>query len=80
MRPTGDLGRGLAAFIAVGGSMHNFYMFHGGTMWGNWSDTVRGTRLTPSYANSACLASDGVPNTAKYDTLAALNAVLNHHP
>ena len=57
VRHTGDVGRGVAKFIAVGGSMHNFYMFHGGTMWGNWSTTVRRTRLTPSYANSANLAS-----------------------
>lgn len=50
VRHTGDVGRGVAKFIAVGGSMHNFYMFHGGTMWGNWSTTIRRTRLTPSYA------------------------------
>ena len=34
VRSTTDLGRGVAAFVAAGGSMHNYYMFHGGTMWG----------------------------------------------
>jgi hypothetical protein len=66
----------MAAFMAVGGSLHNFYMWHGGTMWGNWSDTIRGTRLTPSYANGACLASDSTINNPKYSSLAALNQLL----
>ena len=57
---------------AVGGSVHNFYMMHGGVMWGNWSTTVRRTRLTPSYANSANLASDSIINEPKYSTIAAV--------
>jgi hypothetical protein len=76
VRPTGDLGRGVAAFVAAGGSMHNFYMFHGGTMWGNWSTTVRRTRLTPSYANSANLASDSIAYDPKFTTIGALHRVL----
>lgn len=56
--------------------MHNFYMFHGGTMWGNWSTTVRRTRLTPSYANTANLASDSTIYDPKYTTIAALHHVL----
>jgi hypothetical protein len=70
------MGANVAAFVAVGGSMHNFYMFHGGTMWGNWSTTVRRTRLTPSYANSANLASDSIIYNPKYDTIAGLHVVL----
>jgi hypothetical protein len=38
VRPTGNVGHSVAAFFAVGGSMHNYYMFHGGTMWGEWPD------------------------------------------
>ena len=53
------LGVGIAAFIALGGSLHNFYMWFGGNMIGNFSDTNRGSHLTPGYANSAPLASDG---------------------
>lgn len=60
VRATNGVGFGVAKFVAAGGSMHNFYMFHGGTMWGNWSTTVRRTRLTPSYANTANLASDSI--------------------
>jgi len=76
VRHTGDVGRGVAKFIAVGGSMHNFYMFHGGTMWGNWSTTIRRTRLTPSYANSANLASDTIVYNPKYSKIADLHHVL----
>jgi hypothetical protein len=79
VRPTGDLGRGVAAFIAAGGSMHNFYMFHGGTMWGNWSTTIRRTRLTPSYANSANLASDSIVYNPKYQKIADLHFVLQSY-
>ena len=60
VRATNSVGYGVAKFVAAGGSMQNFYMFHGGTMWGNWSTTVRRTRLTPSYANTANLASDSI--------------------
>ena len=63
----------MAAFVAVGGSLHNFYMWHGGTMWGNWSHTIRGTRLTPSYANGACLASDSTINNPKSVDAFSLN-------
>jgi hypothetical protein len=76
VRNTGDLGRSVAAFVAVGGSMHNFYMFHGGTMWGNWSTTIRRTRLTPSYANSANLASDSIINEPKYTTIGRLHRLV----
>jgi hypothetical protein len=76
VRKTSDVGKGVAAFVATGGSMHNFYMFHGGTMWGNWSTTVRRTRLTPSYANSANLASDSIIYDPKYSTIAALHHIL----
>lgn len=38
-------------------------------MWGNWSDTNRGSRLTPSYANSAPMASDGSLNTVRQHRL-----------
>jgi hypothetical protein len=69
----------MAAFIAAGGSMHNFYMFHGGTMWGNWSSTVRRTRLTPSYANTANLASDSIIYDPKYSTIAGLHYVLQNY-
>ena len=56
--------------------MHNFYMFHGGTMWGNWSTTVRRTRLTPSYANTANLASDSIVYNPKFETIAALHLIV----
>ena len=28
---------GVASYIATGGSMHNYYMWHGGNHYGNWS-------------------------------------------
>ena len=76
VRATGNVGYGVAKFIAAGGSMHNFYMFHGGTMWGNWSTTVRRTRLTPSYANTANLASDSIVYNPKYKTIAELHLIV----
>jgi len=79
VRGTGNVGRGVAAFVAAGGSMHNYYMFHGGTMWGNWSTTVRRTRLTPSYANTANLASDSIIYDPKYTTLANLHILLQKY-
>ena len=51
-------------------------MFHGGTMWGNWSTTVRRTRLTPSYANTANLASDSIVYNPKYQTIADLHLII----
>ena len=51
----------------------------GGTMWGNWSTTVRRTRLTPSYANSANLASDSIVYNPKYTTIAKLQHVLQQY-
>ena len=91
LRNTSSSARGMAAFVALGGSLHNFCeslatmppassslyvaegpklegetpfvpaadMWHGGNMYGNWSDTDRGSHLTPGYANSAPMASDG---------------------
>ena len=48
-------------------------------MWGNWSSTIRRTRLTPSYANSANLASDSIIYDPKYTTIAQLHKVLAAH-
>lgn len=69
LRNTSSSARGMAAFVALGGSLHNFYMWHGGNMYGNWSDTNRGSHLTPSYANSGPMASDGSLNRAKHQVL-----------
>ena len=79
LRNASSSARGLATFVAVGGSLHNFYMWHGGTMWGNWSDTNRGSRLTPSYANSAPLASDGSLNAAKHTVLTNFHRLALKH-
>ena len=48
-------------------------------MWGNWSTTVRRTRLTPSYANSANLASDSIIYDPKFRTIGALQKILAAH-
>ena len=79
VRSSSDVAYGVANFVATGGSVHNYYMFHGGTMWGNWSSTVRRTRLTPSYANSANLASDSIVYDPKYTHLAALHNILSNY-
>ena len=79
VRATGNVGYGVANFVATGGSMHNFYMFHGGTMWGNWSTTIRRTRLTPSYANTANLASDSIIYDPKYSSIATLHKIIAEH-
>jgi hypothetical protein len=79
LRNASSSARGLAAFVAIGGSVHNFYMWHGGSMWGNWSNTNRGSRLTPSYANSAPMASDGSFNSAKHDVLSAFQVLALKH-
>ena len=75
LRNTSSSARGMAAFIALGGSLHNYYMWYGGNMYGNWSDTNRGSHLTPSYANSAPIASDGSLNRAKNAKLSAFHHI-----
>ena len=63
----------------MGGSLHNFYMWFGGNMIGNYSDTDRGSHLTPSYANSAPLASDGSVNAAKNKLLSSFHQLVLKH-
>lgn len=46
---------------------------------GNWSDTNRGSHLTPSYANSAPMASDGSLNAAKNEKLSAFHHLALKH-
>ena len=48
-------------------------------MWGNWSTTVRRTRLTPSYANTANLASDSIIYDPKYTSISTLQKTLAAH-
>jgi hypothetical protein len=79
LRNSSSSARGMATFIALGGSLHNFYMWFGGNMYGNWSDTNRGSRLTPSYANSAAIASDGSVNSAKNKLLSDFHHLALKH-
>lgn len=79
---------GMAGFVATGGSMHNFYMWHGGNQFGNWSQSappweepapangpVSNTN-TVRYANSAVLHSDGTRNEPLWSHIQALHEVL----
>ena len=36
-RSTASVAYGVASFMATGGAMHNYYMWHGGNHYGNWS-------------------------------------------
>jgi len=65
-RPAVDVAYGTASYVATGGDMHNYYMWHGGNHYGNWSldasDGLEGpssSENTVRYANAAVLRSDG---------------------
>jgi hypothetical protein len=40
-RATEDVAYGVASYLATGGSMHNYYMWHGGNHYGNWSTAAQ---------------------------------------
>jgi hypothetical protein len=68
--------------------MHNFYMWHGGTHYGNWSQSAPPWDASPSsngpvsstntvrYANAAPLHSDGTRNEPLWSHIASLHAAL----
>lgn len=74
---------GVAAFVATGGAMHNYYMFHGGNHYGNWSlyaetdnNTDMGGRLTGETLNNEAryTGPESFSNTVRYANAAPLHS------
>ena len=51
-RATEDVAYGVASYLATGGSMHNYYMFHGGNHYGNWSTAAQHGRSSADVDSS----------------------------
>lgn len=89
-RPPADVAYGVASYLATGGSMHNYYMFHGGNHYGNWS-TEDPTALpirsggpssaenTVRYANGALLRSDGARREPAFSLAAAVHGTFRDY-
>ena len=52
-RPPADVAYGVASYVATGGAMHNFYMWHGGNHYGNWSTATPDLGGASSAENTA---------------------------
>jgi hypothetical protein len=50
-RSVASVAYGVAAFMATGGAMHNYYMWHGGNHYGNWSLFAEGDDAHDRSAN-----------------------------
>ena len=81
-RPAEDVAYSLLAFVASGGSMHNQYMYFGGTNFGitsgnqgNGPDGLHA--ITQSYDYDGAVDEFGVPHEPKYSHLAEAQAALD---
>ncbi|KAK2978259.1 hypothetical protein RJ640_017110 [Escallonia rubra] len=72
-RPVEDLAFGVARFIQKGGSLVNYYMYHGGT---NFGRTAGGPFITTSYDYDAPIDEYGLIRQPKYDHLKELHRVI----
>eukprot|EP01137_Pigoraptor_chileana_P033368 Opistho-2@24128 len=75
-RPSEDVAFSVARFYARGGTLSNYYMYHGGT---NFGRTVGGPFITTSYDYDVSIDEYGRPSEPKYSHLAALHALLQKH-
>ena len=80
-RPAEDVSYSMLTYVASGGSMHNQYMYYGGTNWGitqgnqgNGPDGLHA--ITQSYDYDAAIDEFGVPHEPKYSHLAEAQALL----
>lgn len=73
-RPVQDVAYAVARFFAYGGSLQNYYMYHGGT---NFARTVGGPNIVTSYDYDVALDEYGLPHEPKYTHSAHLHAHLH---
>lgn len=71
-RPAEDVAFSVAKFIQTGGSFMNYYMFHGGTNFGN----TAGRFVATSYDYDAPLDEYGLPREPKYTHLKDLHSAI----
>ncbi|KAI7757809.1 hypothetical protein M8C21_029185 [Ambrosia artemisiifolia] len=84
-RPPEDVAYSVARFFQKGGSVHNYYMYHGGT---NFGRTSGGPFITTSYDYDAPIDEYGLPRFPKWGHLKELHraiklcehALLNNKP
>ncbi|KAL5755424.1 hypothetical protein ACOSP7_023644 [Xanthoceras sorbifolium] len=84
-RPPEDIAFSVARFFQKGGSVHNYYMYHGGT---NFGRTAGGPFITTSYDYEAPIDEYGLPRNPKWGHLKELHkaiklcehALLNSEP
>ncbi|CAA0410308.1 unnamed protein product [Arabidopsis thaliana] len=71
-RPVEDIAYSVARFIQKGGSLVNYYMYHGGTNF----DRTAGEFMASSYDYDAPLDEYGLPREPKYSHLKALHKAI----
>uniref|UniRef100_A0A803KNC8 Beta-galactosidase n=1 Tax=Chenopodium quinoa TaxID=63459 RepID=A0A803KNC8_CHEQI len=72
-RPVEDVAYAVARFFQKGGSVHNYYMYHGGT---NFGRTAGGPFITTSYDYDAPIDEYGLPRLPKWGHLKELHGAL----
>ncbi|XP_042047880.1 beta-galactosidase 15-like [Salvia splendens] len=73
-RPAEDVAFGVALFFQTGGTLNNYYMYHGGT---NFGRTAGGPYITTTYDYDAPLNEYGSLSQPKYGHLKELHEVLH---
>ncbi|KAK9208773.1 hypothetical protein WN944_001133 [Citrus x changshan-huyou] len=71
-RPHEDLAYSVLKFIQTGGSMNNYYMYHGGTNF----DRTNGAFVTTSYDYDGVIDEYGLPSEPKWGHLSELHKVI----
>ncbi|EFH41127.1 beta-galactosidase 10 [Arabidopsis lyrata subsp. lyrata] len=72
-RPAEDVAYSVARFFGKGGSVHNYYMYHGGT---NFGRTSGGPFITTSYDYEAPIDEYGLPRLPKWGHLKDLHKAI----
>ncbi|XP_019417218.1 PREDICTED: beta-galactosidase 10 isoform X2 [Lupinus angustifolius] len=72
-RPAEDVAYAVARFFQKGGSVHNYYMYHGGT---NFGRTAGGPFITTSYDYDAPIDEYGLPRLPKWGHLKELHKAI----
>lgn len=75
-RPAEDVAFAVARWVARGGSLMNYYMYHGGT---NFARTVGGPSITTTYDYDVALDEYGLISEPKYSHLGDLHHVIHKH-
>jgi len=75
VRPVEDVAFSVLRWVAKGGALMNYYMFHGGSNFGRTS----GPMLTTSYDYDAPIDEYGLPNNPKYSHLQQMHKVLHKY-